>query len=180
MTRPAAQDPRYPVGPFESLMRPLTEDERAARVDVLARHPDRVRSLVADLSDTRLDTPYREGGWTMRQLTHHLADSHLNAYTRFRLALTEDHPTIRPYDQDGWAGLADAREAPVQVSLVLLEALHVRWVLLLRSMRAEDFARPLRHPEIGDVTLDYMLESYAWHCAHHEAHLAGARRREGW
>ena len=180
MTQPAPRDPRYPVGPFEGLACPLTTGERADRMDVLEAHPARVRSLVVDLSGAQLDAPYREGGWTLRQLTHHLADSHLNAYCRFRLALTEDHPTIRPYDQDAWARLVDAREAPVEGSLELLESLHGRWVLLLRSMEPGDFARTLRHPEIGDVTLDYMLDSYAWHCAHHEAHLSGARVREGW
>lgn len=180
MTRSMAPDPRYPVGPFERPGRPLDAGERVERVAVLEGHPRRVRSHVADLDDAQLDTPYRDGGWTVRQLTHHLADSHLNAYCRFRLALTEDHPTIRPYDQDGWAGLADATEAPVELSLQLLESLHARWVLLLRSMSAEDFGRALRHPEIGDVTLDYMLASYAWHCAHHEAHLAGVRESEGW
>ncbi len=180
MTQPAPRDPRYPVGPFEARGRPLSAAERAERIGVLEAHPARVRSHVADLSAAQLDTAYREGGWTVRQLTHHLADSHLNAYCRFRLALTEDHPTIRPYDQDAWARLADAREAPVEGSLELLDSLHGRWVMLLRSMEPEDFARRLRHPEIGDVTLDDMLDSYAWHCAHHEAHLSGARVRGGW
>lgn len=167
-------DPRYPIGTFTSLRRPLSRAEREARIEVLAAHPRRVREAVEGLQDGRLDAPYREGGWTVRQLTHHLADSHLNAYVRFRLALTEDHPTIRPYDQDAWAHLSDARAAPVAPSLQLLEAIHTRWVMLLRAMAPDDFERTLRHPEIGDVTLDYMLEQYAWHSEHHEAHLRGA------
>jgi hypothetical protein len=168
-------DPRYPVGPFAPGSYPLSQADRARRIETIARHPERVRALVAGLEDHRLDTPYREGGWTLRQLTHHLADSHLNAYTRFRLALTEDHPTIRPYDQDAWARLPDARGEAVELSLRLLEGLHARWVALLLGMRAEDFERSLRHPEIGDVSLDFMLDLYAWHCEHHEAHLRVGR-----
>jgi hypothetical protein len=167
-------DPRYPIGPFTSAGRSLSQAEREACIEVLAGHPARVRESVEGLPDGRLDVPYRDGGWTLRQLTHHLADSHLNAYVRFRLALTEDHPTIRPYDQDAWARLSDARAAPVAPSLQLLEAIHARWVMLLHAMTPEDFERTLRHPEIGDVTLDYMLEQYAWHAEHHEAHLSGA------
>lgn len=167
-------DPRYPIGAFASVGRPLTDVERGERIEILEAHPRRVRETVEGLEDGRLDTPYRRGGWTVRQLTHHLADSHLNAYVRFRLALTEDHPSIRPYDQDAWAHLPDARTAPVWPSLQLLEAIHTRWVMLLRAMTSDDFERALRHPEIGDVTLDYMLEQYAWHAEHHEAHLSAA------
>lgn len=167
-------DPRFPIGVFASVGRPLTGVEREGRIGILEAHPRRVRATVEGLEDGRLDAPYRQGGWTVRQLTHHLADSHLNAYVRFRLALTEDHPTIRPYDQDAWADLPDARTAPVGPSLQLLEAIHSRWSILLRAMISDDFERTLRHPEIGDVTLDYMLEQYAWHAEHHEAHLSGA------
>ena len=180
MSQPPSHDRRYPIGRFEPMGRGLTNEERRQRIGALAAHPGHVRTVVQDLSDAQLDTAYREGGWTLRQLTHHLADSHLNAYCRFRLALTEEHPTIRPYDQDAWAELADAKSGSVGHSLMLLEGLHARWVQLLDAMRAEDFARSLRHPEIGDVDLDFMLELYAWHCAHHEAHLVGAREREGW
>lgn len=167
-------DPRYPIGSFTPVGRPLTQAEREARIEVLAGHPRRVRETVEGLLEGALDVPYRNGGWTLRQLTHHLADSHLNAYVRFRLALTEDHPTIRPYDQDAWARLSDARAAPVWPSLQLLEAIHTRWVMLLHAMTPVDFERTLRHPEIGDVTLDYMLEQYAWHAEHHEAQLRAA------
>lgn len=165
-------DPRYPIGRFESLGRPLDARERDTRIGAVEAHPARVRSLVGTLDDQRLDRPYREGGWTLRQLTHHLADSHANASIRFRLALTEDRPTIRPYNQDAWAELPDARRGPVEPSLRLLEGLHDRWGRLLRTMEDSDFERLLHHPEIGDVSLDFMLELYAWHCAHHEAHLA--------
>lgn len=167
-------DPRYPIGAFASVGRPLTHVEREERIGVIEIHPRRVRDTVEGLRNGRLEAPYRRGGWTVRQLIHHLADSHLNAYVRFRLALTEDHPTIRPYDQDAWAQLPDARTAPVGSSLQLLEGIHARWVILLRGMTPDDFERTLRHPEIGDVTLDYMLELYAWHAEHHEAHLSGA------
>jgi hypothetical protein len=166
-------DPRYPIGAFEPLARPLTEEEREARIATIEGHPARVRGLVAQLDDERLNVPYRAGGWTLRQLTHHLADSHANACIRVRLALTEDRPTIRPYDQDAWAKLPDARSAPVEGSLRALEGLHERWTTLLRSMSEDDFGRLLHHAEIGDVSLDFMLQLYAWHCAHHEAHLAG-------
>jgi uncharacterized damage-inducible protein DinB len=170
-------DPRYPIGRFVARDRTSTAEERETAARVLEGHPARVRAIVADLPDDRLDASYRDGGWSVRQLVHHLADSHLNAYTRFRLALTEEHPTIRPYDQDRWAELPDARSAPVEESLALLEGLHGRWVRLLRALGPEDFRRPLRHPEIGDVTLDFLLEMYAWHARHHEAHLAAAGER---
>jgi hypothetical protein len=165
-------DTRYPIGRLEPLRRPLDAQERDVRIDAIEAHPARVRSLVGTLDGRALDRPYRAGGWTFRQLTHHLADSHANASIRFRLALTEVRPTIRPYDQDAWAELPDARQGPVEPSLLLLEGIHDRWCQLLRTMEDRDFERLLRHPEIGDVSLDFMLELYAWHCAHHEAHLA--------
>ncbi|MEX2466868.1 MAG: putative metal-dependent hydrolase [Gemmatimonadota bacterium] len=164
-------DPRYPIGAFEPVGRPLSEQERNTRIDTIAMHPERVRERVEGLDDDRLDTPYRSGGWTLRQLTHHLADSHMNAYIRFRLALTEEQPTIQPYDQDGWARLTDAERAPVEPSLRILDGLHERWATLLRALDHDDFQKLMRHPEIGDVSLDFMLDLYAWHCAHHEAHL---------
>jgi len=172
-------DPRYPIGAFTPLARPLTEHERAERIATIEGHPARLRAIVSALTDPELDAPYRSGGWTRRQLVHHLADSHANAWIRFRLALTEDRPTIRPYDQDAWAELADSRSAPVESSLRLLEALHERWTTLLRAMSEEDFARLLRHPEIGELSLDFMLQLYAWHGLHHEAHLAGVATRTG-
>jgi uncharacterized damage-inducible protein DinB len=142
--------------------------------------PAQLRAVVAGLSDAQLDTPYREGGWTVRQVVHHLADSHLNSYVRFRLALTEDVPTIKAYDEAQWAELEDARHAPVEVSLGLLESLHDRWVRLLRSLQPEDFAREFRHPERGTMSLDANLALYSWHGRHHTAHIANLREREGW
>lgn len=167
-------DPRFPIGRFEPLGRPLEAEERHARIAAIEAHPARVRSLVGTLDDPALDRPYRDGGWTVRQLTHHLADSHANASNRFRLALTEERPTIRPYDQEAWANLPDAKSGPVEPSLRLLEGLHERWGRLMRTMEDGDFERLLHHPEMGDVSLGFMLELYAWHCGHHEAHLAGS------
>lgn len=153
--------------------------ERAAWIRQMADAPAALRSAVAGLSDAQLDTPYREGGWTVRQVVHHLPDSHLNAYVRMKLALTEDHPTIKPYHEARWAELPDSR-APLEVSLALFERLHERWVLLWESLDQEQFARTLVHPEIGVVRLDQMLASYAWHGRHHTAHITSLRARMGW
>jgi hypothetical protein len=172
-------DLRYPIGPFQWPGEASAEQLRRF-TDELAEAPLRLRAAVAGLSDTQLDTPHRPGGWTVRQVVHHLPDSHLNAYTRFRLALTEDQPTIKPYDQARWAELSDARTAPVVLSLTLLESLHARWVLLLRSMSAADFARSIQHPELGVVKLDRYLAMYAWHSRHHVAHITSLRDRQGW
>jgi len=132
------------------------------------------------LTASQLDTPYRPGGWTVRQVVHHVPDSHLNAYVRFKLALTEDSPTIKPYDEAAWAKLADTAETPVEVSLQLLESLHARWVRLLESMTEADFARQFHHPESGTMSLDTYLSGYAWHCRHHVAHITQLRARMGW
>lgn len=172
-------DLRYPVGE-EVVKDELTEDERRAAIAVLAETPARMRAAVAGLNAEQLDTPYRPGGWTVRQVVHHVPDSHLNAYIRWKMALTEDEPTIKPYDQDRWAVLPDTRNTPVEVSLVLLDTLHRRWVDLLRALRPEDFRRTLYHPERGRMTLDMVLNSYAWHCMHHVAHITGLRERMGW
>ena len=142
--------------------------------------PSRLREIVKDLRDGQLDTAYRPGGWTARQVVHHLADSHTNSYCRFRLALTEDLPVIKAYDEARWAELSDAKQAPIELSLTLLDALHGRWVLLLESLTEEDFRRAFRHPEHGEMRLDWTLGLYAWHCRHHVAHIAGLREREGW
>lgn len=147
-------------------------------IDQIAAAPAAMAAAVAGLSDGQLDTPYRPGGWTLRQVVHHVPDSHMNAFIRLKLALTENDPLIRPYDQDGWAGLADAR-LPLAVSLSLLAALHERWVVLWRAMEAADFARTLRHPEMGPMTLDALLGLYAWHGRHHIAHVTAWREREG-
>lgn len=172
-------DPRYPVGPFRPSGRPLTSDERRRHIETIAGHPARIQAAVAGLDDGALDTPYREGGWTVRQVVHHVADSHVNSFIRFRLAVTEDHPRICTYDQDAWADLPDAR-APIESSLRLLDGLHERWVTFLGQLPDEAFARTVEHPEIGDVSVDLLLELYGWHCEHHEGHITALRERMGW
>lgn len=172
-------DLRYPVGRFAALER-STPEQRRGWIDEIRRVPAELRRALEGLDESRLDTPYREGGWTIRQLVHHLANSHVNAYVRFRLALTEESPTIRPYDQESWARLPDASGGPVELSASLLEALHGRWVLLLESLGPEDFSRPVLHPESGRMTVDLLLQTYAWHGRHHVAHVTALREREGW
>lgn len=172
-------DLRYPVGKFQ-WEDGVTSEQRQGFIDEIAGTPARLRAALEGLTSEQMETPYRPGGWTVRQVTHHIADSHLNSYIRFRLALTEDEPTIKPYQEDLWANLFDARSAPVEVSLALIESLHERWVLLLRSLKQEDFARTFRHPELGVVSLDRNLGLYAWHGRHHVAHITELRRREGW
>jgi uncharacterized damage-inducible protein DinB len=172
-------DLRYPIGRFT---RPasFTDASRAAAIAVIADTPKQLRAAVQGLNDTQLNTPYRPEGWTVRQLVHHVPDSHMNAYVRTRLALTEENPTIKPYDETKWAELSDAKTAPVDVSLTMLETLHARWVALLRSMTPAQFSRKLNHPENGPMTLDAMIALYAWHGPHHVAHVAELRKREGW
>jgi hypothetical protein len=172
-------DLRYPIGKYEPKA-PLTTAERADAISQIAAAPNCLRDAVAGFSRAQFDTPYRPGGWTVRQVVHHLPDAHLNAYVRFKLALTEDEPTIKAYDEARWAELQDSRETPVEVSLALLEALHQRWGVLLQSLRPEDFARRLRHPQRGTMTLDHVLGIYAWHGRHHVAHITSLRQREGW
>jgi uncharacterized damage-inducible protein DinB len=173
------QDLRFPIGPCPRDP-DFTPEKRHLWTQHIAETAQRMRAAVAGLSDEQLDTPYRDGGWTVRQLVHHVPDSHLNAYTRFRLALTEPEPTIKPYDQAAWAELGDSRTAPIAMSLLLLEALHQRWVALLESLAAGDFERRFRHPEIGLVTLGEVLGMYAWHGPHHVAHITALRHRNGW
>jgi uncharacterized damage-inducible protein DinB len=173
-----ATDPRYPVGKFERKST-LTPDERRLCIEQIAETPAKLRDAIEGLSPQQLETPYREGGWTLREVAHHLPDSHLNAYCRFKLALTEDNPRIKAYDEAAWATLADTRETPVTVSLSLLESLHDRWVRILRSMKDDDFTRTLDHPENGPMTLDAMLGLYAWHGRHHVAHVTTTRERMG-
>ena len=169
-------DLRYPVGQFEW----PSGQGRESSIEEIAAAPARLRAAVEDLSTEQLDTPYRPGGWTVRQVVHHLADSHLNSYARFRLALTEEEPMVKPYDEKAWAQLADARTGDVDVSLRLLEALHARWVALLRSLSPADFARTFRHPEHGVWPLERNLALYAWHGRHHTAHITALRERMGW
>lgn len=175
-----SSDPRYPVGTFQR-RDVLTPEERAECIEQIAAVPRAMREAVAGLSESQLDTPYREGGWTLRQVVHHLPDSHMNSFMRFKHALTEETPTIKPYDEARWAELPDVAATPVATSLDLLEALHDRWVHLLRAMPADDFARTLKHPEHpGAMTLDTMLGLYAWHGRHHTAHITSTRARNGW
>lgn len=172
-------DLQYPVGRFV-WPETVSPDDRRRYIDDIEQTPRNMCAAVAGLSDQQLDTPYRPGGWTVRQVVHHVPDSHLNSYMRFRLALTEDEPTIKPYAEDRWAELADARTAPVELSLALLDSLHKRWVLLLRSLSAADCCRKFRHPELGEVTLDKNLALYAWHGRHHVAHISSLRKSKGW
>lgn len=173
-------DPRYPVGKFNRPTALHSSEERRALVDQIAAVPARMREAVAGLSVAQLDTPYRDGGWTVRQVVHHVPDSHMNAYTRVKLALTEVEPTIKPYDEAAWAKLIDVRDTPIEVSLTLLETLHDRWVRILRAMADADFARTLRHPDQGVITLDWLVAMYAWHGRHHVAHVTSLRERSGW
>lgn len=173
------EDLRYPIGKFQ-FDGDASDQSRRERIEAIAQTPAKLRAALDHLSDEQLDTPYRPGGWTIRQLAHHVPDSHLNSYVRFRLALTEDEPTIKPYHEDRWAELPDARTAPVDCSLELLESLHQRWVLLLRSLSTEQFGRKLRHPELGIVDLNHSLALYAWHGRHHVAHVIRLRERVGW
>jgi hypothetical protein len=172
-------DLRYPIGRFSP---PATSVAgiRAAHIQTVRLLPERLRAAVAGLNDVQLDTPYREGGWTVRQVVHHLADSHAVAYIRCKLALTEDWPTIKPYDEAAWAKLADSRLLPVDVSLALIDALHARWVALLESLSEEDFQKGYNHPERGRVNLAKALAMYDWHSRHHTAHITGLRARQGW
>ena len=172
-------DLRYPIGKFH-YDGPLTEDKRQKCLDDVSQAPANLRTAVAGLSQQQLDSPYRPDGWTVRQVVHHVPESHMNAYIRFKLALTEDEPTIKPYAEDRWAALADARSTPIEVSLMLLESLHTRWMHLLGSLVAADWTHTFRHPEIGLMTLDKTLAMYAWHGRHHVAHVTELRKREGW
>lgn len=170
---------RYPTGRL-SLVTITSHDERRAFISTISNCSARLRAVVEELSDDQLNTPYREGGWTVRQLVHHLFDSHCNAYIRFRLGLTEDRPRITAYDQDAWARLADCSEVPVSVSLDLVEGLHLRWVAILNAMAPEDFARVILHPEDGEMNLDVVLQIYAWHSLHHVRHITALAERMGW
>jgi hypothetical protein len=173
-------DLRYPVGAFVPPAAPLTATERTAFIDEIEGTPQALRQAVAGLSEAQLDTPYRPGGWTVRQVAHHVPDSHVNAYVRFGLALTEDVPTVKPYAEDRWAELPEVKTTPVLASLDLLEAVHRRWVIRLRGITPNEWTRQLRHPDLGVVDLDFVLAQYAWHGRHHTGHVLALRRREGW
>lgn len=172
-------DPRYPVGRAE-MEKELSPERRRELIDLIEETPARLREAVTGLNPEQLDTPYRPGGWTVRQLIHHVPDSHLNAYVRFKLALTEEEPAIKTYEEARWAELPDSRSVPVEVSLTLLEALHHRWVALLRALPVADFQKTLKHPDWGIINLDELLGLYAWHGRHHVAHVTTLRERMGW
>jgi uncharacterized damage-inducible protein DinB len=172
-------DLRYPVGKWKR--GPVADAaERAGLIQHLVNLPAAIGAAVAGLSDTQLDTPYRPDGWTPRQIVHHVADSHMNAYIRFKLGMTEDNPTIKPYKQDKWAETVDSKTAPLSVSLPVLAGVHDRMVRFLKSMSASDFGRTIFHPENGSMTLDELLGLYAWHSQHHTAHITELRKRSGW
>ena len=172
-------DPRYPIGKFQTVPN-LTAEQRVTCIDQVAAAPGEFRRAVTGLTPAQLDTPYRDGGWTVRQVVHHLPDSHMNAYLRFKFGLTEDAPAIKTYEEKDWAKTPEVATTPVDVSLALLDALHLRWVALLRAMTPHQFARTITHPEWGTPSLDVMLALYAWHGRHHTAHVTTLRERIGW
>ena len=172
-------DLRYPLGKF-AFTGTLSDSERHSLIDEIAATPEKMRAALAGLDDHQLNTEYRPEGWTVRQVVHHVPESHLNSYIRFKLAVTEDEPVIKTYFEDRWANLADALTAPVELSLDLLDALHGRWVWFLRSLKPSDFQRSFRHPELGVVGLDKNVALYAWHGRHHVAHITSLRERMGW
>ncbi|MCC7195405.1 MAG: putative metal-dependent hydrolase [Gemmatimonadaceae bacterium] len=172
-------NPRYPIGGFH-LPGSHTPATRSAAIAALDALPADLRKAVHGLSDAQLDTPYRDGGWTLRQVVHHLADSHVNAYIRLRFTLTEDRPTVKPYDEGDWANLPDARTGPVAPSLSLLDGLHTRWAILARTFTPADFARIWIHPVNGERTVDWTIEFYAWHSRHHVAHITALRAARHW
>lgn len=177
------EDLRYPIGTFQ-WAQPESEAQsardRVRYIDTISKLPANLRAAVRGLNVEQLDTPYRPEGWTVKQVVHHVPESHMNAYIRFKLALTEEQPTAKPYNEAEWAKLPDINVTPIEVSLQLLAALHSRWVDVLQLMRPSDFGRTLYHPEHGVLTLDRMLALYAWHSSHHTAHITSLRERMGW
>lgn len=172
-------DLRFPIGKFK-YEGPPNEEQKHLFLEEVAQTPVKLRAAVKGLSDAQLDTPYRPEGWTVRQVVHHVPDSHLNSYVRFKLALTEVDPMIKPYAEDRWAELADTKATPVEVSLTLLDSLHDRWIRLLRSLTPEEWKRTFRHPALGSMPLDKTLALYAWHGKHHVAHITELRKRMSW
>jgi hypothetical protein len=172
-------DPRYPIGKF-SFEGTLSDAQRNKFIDDIEQAPAALRSAIKGLSPQQIDTPYRDGGWTLRQVVHHVPESHMSAYIRFKLALTEDEPTIKPYMEDRWAKLADVQSTPVEVSLALLDSLHDRWVRVLHLIKPEEWKRTFRHPELGTVSLDRNVALYSWHGRHHVAHVTSLREKMGW
>jgi len=172
-------DIRYPIGPLE-VETPVTPERRREYLAQMTAAPGLLRAAVQSLSDPQLDTPYRPGGWTVRQVVHHLADATLNWYVRTKLTMTEDNPTIKPFAEAPWAELADAREGPVDSSLMLIDGVHTRWMQFFESLGPADWARRFHHPERGPLTMDVTLGTMAWHARHHTAHITELRKRMGW
>ena len=177
-TDPALHDPRYPIGPFQC-PESIYAGDREHATEVLAAMPEQLRQALRGLDDDQLNTPYREGGWTVRQLVHHVADSHMTAFQRLRRALTEDWPEVHGYDEKAFAHLADTT-APVEWSLEITESVHARWVMVLHSLSEEQWGRGFRHTERGPMPLDQVTLLYAWHSRHHVAHITRLRARQGW
>jgi uncharacterized damage-inducible protein DinB len=174
------EDLRFPIGSFTMPAPELTAEQRLDGIQRLAGAPAKLRAAVRGLSREQLDTPYRPGGWTVCQVVHHVADSHMNAFIRTKLSLTEDNPTIKPYRQAAWAELPDGRATGIESSLTMIEGLHERWVILLRSLAPADYARTFIHPESGRQTIDRILALYSWHGAHHTGHITALQSRNGW
>ncbi|HEY5061969.1 MAG TPA: putative metal-dependent hydrolase [Gemmatimonadaceae bacterium] len=172
-------DLRFPVGRFQRAEE-LSAAQRRDAIAVIAATPAELRGAVRGLNDAQFDTPYRPDGWTVRQVVHHIPDSHANALIRFKLGLTENNPTVKPYDEAAWAKLEDARSTPIEISLSLVDGLHDRWIRVLNAMSPADFKRTLNHPENGVMTLDHLLALYAWHSRHHVGHITNLRSRNGW
>lgn len=172
-------DARYPIGRF-AWPAAISRKEIEAAIEVMAAFPAQFRAAVGDLSEKQIDTPYREGGWTIRQLAHHVPDSHMNSYVRFKLALTENEPIIKPYDEAAWAELPDSRAGAVGPCLAMLDSLHECWVMLMRGMTDVEWKRKFVHPERGAMALDVTAPLYAWHCRHHLAHVTNLRTARGW
>jgi hypothetical protein len=172
-------DPRFPIGKFH-FDGPPDAQQREKLIGAIEQTPAALRAAVQGLSAQQLSTPYREGGWTVRQVVHHVPESHMNAYIRFKLALTEDEPTVKPYMEDRWAQLPDVESTPPEVSLALMDSLHDRFVRMLRAIKPEEWKRTFRHPELGVVSLERNLALYAWHGKHHVAHITELRKRMGW
>jgi uncharacterized damage-inducible protein DinB len=172
------RDPRFPIGKF-SYSGSVSDAEKKQFLADIEQTPAKLRAAIRGLSDSQLDTPYREGGWTVRQVVHHVPDSHMNAYIRFKLALTEDDPTIKPYLEDRWAELPDSRE-PTELSLTMLDSLHRRWITVLRNMSDADWKRSFRHPDLGSMPLEKSLALYSWHGRHHTAHVTALREKMKW
>lgn len=172
-------DPRYPLGKF-AMPAEIAPQRRQQAIEEIASTPGKMRAAVKGFSDAQLDTPYREGGWTVRQVVHHVPDSHMNALVRLKLALTEEKPTIKSYNEAAWAELADSKAAPIEPSQLLLDSVHARWDRVWRSLKPEQFSRVLIHPEHGERTVDWLLFLYEWHGRHHTAHIAELRKQKGW